>query len=171
LKWSIFLINILKMLSEKYLPDLPIPENCLEQERYAIRLDMQTMQFTVEKNSENCDFLSKIFIGKHIEKVAKERGWKAKDIAAKLNCAQSTVSDLYAAKSLKTKKLILISDALGHNFIADVYLSWICIIPVHLFDGCMITLDPREVHVKNPNDHTFSMEYERRHAEKKHGYP
>jgi len=63
---------------------------------------------------------------------------------------------------MKVKRLLRISNALGHNLIAEVYLSRMCFSPdSELFDQCKIIINEHKVRIVNPKDQTFSMEFRR----------
>jgi len=154
--------NILEMLSDDHLYHLPVIENQSDHASYTITLDIQTESFIIKQSAGNSNFLSDIHIGSYIRRLAREKGWSTKHIAKKLHCAPNTVSDLYNRKSMKVKKLLRISDALGHNLIAEVYLSRMRFAPdLELFDQCKIIINEHKVRIVNPKDQTFSMEFRR----------
>ena len=150
--------NILEMLSNDYMNHLPLIEYKHEHECYSITLDLQTKHCIIKQNAGNCDFLTDIKIGKHIRRIVEKIGWSAKYLANRLNCAPNTISDLYKMETLKLKRLFRISNALGHNLIADVYLSKMCIVSdIELLKQCRITINAQKIHIINPKDSTFSM--------------
>jgi transcriptional regulator with XRE-family HTH domain len=153
--------NILEELSQKYLSHLPHAETGLEQEKYSLTLDMQTKKFTVTGNTGNCDFLRELHFGDRLRKVTEKNGWSSKYLETKLNCSQSTISDLFKSKSLKVKKLFRISDLLRYNLVEDVHLSKMCIVPYLYFDECIITLTDQQVRITKSKDNSFSMNYRR----------
>jgi len=157
--------NILEWLSKKYLSHLPNIISGSEQEIYSLTLDMQTKRFTVTGNTGNCDFLKDVNFGAHFRKLAKNTGWHSKYLETKLNCSQSTISDLFNSKSLKVKKLFRISDLLRYNLVEDVYLSKMCIVPYLHFEECIIKLTNQKITIMNPNNSTFSMNYRRQKDE------
>jgi hypothetical protein len=156
--------NFLEGISEKYLSHLPLVENNLEQDFFCFKLDIDIKSTTLIENISNCDFLDNIKIGQHIKQFADKNGWNEKDMTKLLNCSQSTISDLYSQDSLKVKKLISISNALRHNFIADVYLSrmFICSSP-DLFSRCVIKVTSQKVSIENPNNKPFLMIFNRKY--------
>ena len=151
---------ILEELCQKYLSHLPINSNLSvhEEEEYAITFDFQTMQYTVQGNPGNSDFLKDTHLGQYIEELAKENRWSEQDVANLLQYTQGMVSDLYRRKSEKVKKLFSISEALHHHLVYDLYLSRMVIAPsLASFNHSVITISGRNIHVGNPNDKTFSI--------------
>jgi len=157
--------NILEWLSNQYLPHLPTQRTDLEGEIYTLILDMQTKRFTVTGNTGNCDFLKDVNFGVHFRKLAKKNEWSSHYLETKLNCSQSTISDLFNSKRLKVKKLFRISDLLRYNLVEEVYLSKMCIVPYLHFEECIITLTTQQVTITNPNDSAFSMSFRRKKDE------
>jgi transcriptional regulator with XRE-family HTH domain len=160
--------NILDYLVKKYLSHLPANTNIIDTESCLLKIDMRTQRVINYNILYNCDFLKEIDIGQHIRKVAKHNSWSELDAAKRLNCSQGTISNLYKSKSLKLKPLILISNALQFNFIAELYLPQIMIIPSHhKFDNCMIILNNQQVTLVNPIDRNILMAFQR-NDDKKH---
>jgi hypothetical protein len=90
--------------------------------------------------------------------VAEKNRWNEQEMAKKLCCTQSMVSYIYQSKCLKVKILIKISNALQYHFIAAVYLSQMTVVfSLNMEDGCVISLNPLQISLKNPNDKTFSV--------------
>jgi len=158
--------NILEAISRKYLSHLPYMDNWVAQESYSIELNMKTERFTIRKNAGNCNFLREIHFGQNLLSLTKENGWSEKVVAKKLHCVQSTISNLFRSKSLKVKKMMWISDVFAHHFIAELYLSRMCIVPSHLFDDCIITLNPQQVCINHLNEATIPMVFLRHECEK-----
>jgi hypothetical protein len=150
--------NFLKIISKKYLSHLSFIENSSDEEKYYMELDTETGHFKIIGDIRTRDALQKIHIGQHIKAFALKNKWKEDTVAVLLNCSQSTVSDLYAHKSLKVKKLIEVSNALNHNFIADVYLDRMFILSSpDRFSRCIFTITPQWVRIENPDDKDFLM--------------
>ena len=150
--------NILEVLSDDYLCHLPSVASKPEHENYSITLDLPSERFKIKKHAGNCDFLDDIHIGEHIRSLVEKIGWNAKRLAKMLNCAPNTISDLYAKKSLKLKKLFRIADALGHNLIAEAYISKMCIVSdFELFEQCQININTQKIRIINPKDKTLLM--------------
>ena len=150
--------NILEMLSNDYMQQLPLIEYKHKHECYSITLDLPIKRCVIKNNAGNCDFLTDIYIGKHIRSVVEKLGWSAKYLATRLSCAPNTISDLYAKKSLKLKKIFRISDALVHNLITEVYLSKMCIVSdIDLLEQCRIIINTQKINIINPKNSTFSM--------------
>ena len=151
--------NLLEWMSKKYLSHLHSTGTGSEQEIYTLSLDMRTKQFTITGNTRNCDFLKGLHFGDCFRKTAQKNGWSSKYLETKLNYSQSTISELFKSKSLKVKKLFRISNLLRYNWVEEVYLSKICIVPFHHFEECIITLTDWQVFITKPDDSTFSMKY------------
>ena len=150
--------NILEMISDDYMNHLPLNEYKHEHECYSITLDLPTKRCIIKNNAGNCDFIENIYIGKHIRSLVEKLGWSVMSLANRLNCAPNTISDLYKTKSLRLKKIFWISDALGHNLIAEVYLPKMCIVSDYeSLEQCRITINAQKIHITNPKDSTFSM--------------
>ena len=151
--------NLLEWMSKKYLSHLPSTGTGSEQEIYTLSLDMRTKQFTITGNTGNCDFLKELHFGDCFRKTAQKNGWSSKYLETRLNYSQSTISDLFNSKSLKVKKLFRISDLLKYNWIEEIYLSKMCIVPYLHIDECVIILTDRQVRIKKSDDSAFSMKY------------
>ena len=160
--------NLLKMIAEKYLSHLPEVGNMPEQADISLTLDTQNRSITYTREAGNCNFLSKIDVGKHIQRIAESKGWNEQFMAKLLGCSQSSVCHLYHSSSIKVKRLIEISNRLNCNLISDIYLSRMIIAPsLDTFDNCIITLNKREVRVLHPNDKTFLIVYQRKDNEER----
>ena len=160
--------NILVPLAEKYLSHLPVNAHITDTESCLLKIDMKTRRVITKNVLYNCDFLKDIDIGQHIKEIAEKKGYTGKDVAKHLCCVHSTVSKLYVSKSLKIKKLIHISNILQYNFIAEVYLSQMCVFPfLDMFDDCIIALHPQQVRIFSPNNHTVLMNFQRNDEKKK----
>jgi transcriptional regulator with XRE-family HTH domain len=154
--------NILEFLVKKYVSHLPCSKHFNDADACLLKIDMRTQRVTVSPAINNCDFLKNIHIGQCIKKIAQQNGWNEQELAKRLHCTQSSVSDLYNRKSLKTKALIQISNLLQYHFIAEIYLPQIVIVPVlHKFDYCMIALNSQQVRIINMIDNTIMMSFER----------
>jgi len=160
--------HLLKVISDRYLSEIPLVEIDSEKEVFYFKLDIYMEDLTFYGNIKNCDFLQRIHIGKHIRKFAEKRGWSQKYTAEeKLKCSQSSVSDLYGSERLTVGKLIQVSKLLKHNFIADVYLSRMLIFSSpDTFANCTITVTSQKVRIENPDDKTFLMTFRRQDSEK-----
>ena len=159
--------NILAFLAQKYLSHIPFSNYIVNAERRLMKFDLENRQVIIYDPFNNCDFLKEIHIGEQIRRVAEKNGRSEKNVAKQLHCVQSMVSYLYQSKSLKVKTLIRISDALQHHFIAEVYLSQMVIISsLNMEEDCIITLNPLQVCVKNPNNETFSMIFQQNDTKK-----
>jgi hypothetical protein len=127
-----------------------------------MELDEQTGHFKIIGDLRDNDILRKIDFGRHLRAFADRNGWNEQDMATLLHRSQSTVSDLYSRKSLRVKKLILISNKLGHNFIAEFYLSRMFIISSpDKGSHATITKTPQEVRIENPDDNNFVVIFHR----------
>lgn len=159
--------NFLNVISEKYLSHLPLIETIHEQEIYYIEWDMQSKHFFVNRDLRNDGTLKNIYIGRYIRAFAEKNEWDEQYMADLLECSQCNISNLYTRKSLTVKKIIQISDALKHNFIAEVYLNRMFITSSpSKFSNCIMTMSPQEVRIENPDDKTFLMVFHRKHVEK-----
>ena len=148
--------NLLEALSDIYLSRFQFTEYKRRSESY-IEFDTQTRTFTIKENSGNSNFLEDIHIGEHIKKIAIKKGWKAHDLAKRLNCAQSSISYLYTCKTLKIRTLINISIALRSHLIAEVYLVRMNITPAFLDLDGFIILNEQPVRIVKTSDTTFSI--------------
>jgi len=61
-----------------------------------------------------------LHLGQEIRKVLKKRKIKVVDFARTINTDRNNVYDIYRRKSIDTDLLIKISDALNHDFFADI---------------------------------------------------
>jgi plasmid maintenance system antidote protein VapI len=157
--------NFLKVISEKYLSHLPAIEN--DSYPYYMEYEPQTGHFKIVGDLNSKDALQNIHVGQHIRTFADKNGWDEQNMAKLLQCSQSTVSDLYSRKTLKVKKLLQISNDLGHNFIAEVYLSRMFIISSPDKESRVaITKTAQEVRIENPDDNNFLVIFYRKHDEK-----
>ncbi|MDR0363883.1 MAG: hypothetical protein LBH92_02550 [Bacteroidales bacterium] len=148
--------NFLKIISEKYLSNLPIIEEISNEEKYYMELDVQTGRIEIIGDIGKKKVLQKIHIGRHIKAVANKNKWNMQYMAKLLNHSQSYISYLYRQKSLKIKKLIQISNILNHNFIAEAYLNRMFIISSSdKSSSATIIKIPQEVRIKNPDDNNF----------------
>ena len=168
----LFEYNILVPLAEKYLSHLPVNAHITDTESCLLKIDMKNRRVITEDILYNCDFLKDIDIGQHIRKIAEQKGYTVQDMAKRLHCVHSMVSQLYAYKSLKIKKLIEISNLLHYNFIAELYLSQMVIISSwYKFDDCVIVLTPQQVRVFRSNCNTTLMIFQRNDDKKREEQP
>ena len=159
--------NLLAPLVKEYLPHFPVNDNIMNAESCLLKIDMRTRRVITDDVLYNCDFLKDIYIGKHIRAIAEEKGYTEEDVAKRLYCVHSTISNLYLYKSLKIKKLVKISNILQYNFIAELYLSKMVILSSwDKFDDCIIVLSPQQVRILNPNSNTLLMIFQRNDAKK-----
>jgi len=147
--------NFVEALAEHYLAH--IPRIISGRVNYSLTLD--TKNFTIQVHEGNCNFLKDVYIGKHIRDVSRKNRWNAVEMGKKLNCAPNSISDLYRKKTLTLKKTFWITDVLRHHLVDEVYLSRMCIAPVHIFDKCIITLTGKQVLIKKPEDPNFLIRY------------
>ena len=160
--------NLLKMIAEKHLSHLPVIGNMPEQADFSLTLDTQNRSITYTREAGSCNFLSRIHVGAHIQRIAENKGWNEQFMAKLLGCSQSSVCNLYHSQSIKIKRLIEISNKLTCDLISDIYLSRMMIAPsLDTFDNCIITLNKREVRILNPNDKAFPMVYQRKDNEER----
>jgi plasmid maintenance system antidote protein VapI len=160
--------NILDHLVNKYLPHLLFPNYTIGTDSRLMKLDIENKQIIIYDPFDNCNFLKKIEIGQHIKKWAEKMKWTEMDMTKLLDCSQGTVSNLYRRKSLKVKTLIQISKALNYHFIAEVYLSQMMFTSsINMSDGCIITLNPLQVCIKNSNEEIVSLIFQLKDAKKK----
>jgi len=163
--------NILDLISKKYLPHLSLPDNYVIDTSRLMQIDVETKQIIIYDPYNNCNFLEETHIGQHIREVAEYKKYKLKEMASKLQCAQSMVSYIYKKKSIKVKMLIKISLLLQYNFIAATYLSQMTtVFSMNMVNGCTIRLDPLQVSLNHANNKTFSMVFQQNGAKKEKGY-
>ena len=154
--------NLLEILCRQFKSLLPDADFSKQEDCFNFVLDMKTNRIVPENNAEGCDFLEQIDIGKHIKAFADKNNRTQQEVAKMLGCSQSTISELYKSKSIKVKSLFQISIALEHHFVAEVYLSKIRIeVPRNDFDGCIFSVNEKEITIKNRADSSFSMTYQR----------
>jgi len=138
--------HILDFITQKYLSHLPNPGNYVKATSRLMKFDIQKNEVVIFDPFSNCDFLKKTHIGQHIKEVAKQNKWNIREMARQLNCSPSMVIYIYKNKSIKVKRLILISNILQYNFIAAVYLSQTTIaFALDIVDGCMLSLDSMQM--------------------------
>ena len=163
--------NILDFVVQKYLSHLPFPNYYIGAVSRLMKLDMENKQVVIYDPFKNYDFLKSVHIGQQIKEVAEKNNWNEQDLAKQLQCAQSMVSYLYQSKSLKIKTLIRISDVLQYHFIAKIYLSQMVIVSsLHITDGCIIMLNPLQVHLKNLNGETLTIIFQQNDVKKQKGF-
>jgi len=157
--------NLLEEISEKYLSHIPIIKNKKTHKTITITMNMQTKRLTNHQNAGKCDFLKDIHVGHYLKALAQKNRWSNRSISDLLKCAQSLISYYYALQNMKIKKMIELSVALNHNFIAEIYLSRMHIVPMlDQFDECILTITEQNVRITNPNDDTFLWEYKRKYC-------
>ena len=154
--------NILDLIAQKYLLYLPIQNYFYDEESYLFQIDMRTQRIITSENFNNYDFLKNINIGEHIRKFAEKEGYTEQDMAKRLHCAQSTISDIYKRKSLNIKTILTISNLLSYHFIAELYLSqMVTHFSMDMFDDCIVAMTPQQVRIFDPNSNTVSIIFQR----------
>ncbi len=73
---------------------------------------------TLPNMSEN---YSNIYIGKIIQAKVKERGIGYAEFARRINCARTSIYNLFNSKSIDVERLLHISEVLEFDFISEVY--------------------------------------------------
>jgi transcriptional regulator with XRE-family HTH domain len=154
--------NILYFVLQKYLPHLPCSDNTANTEYFTMNIDMRNQRVTINEDFNNCDFLKKTHIGQRIKEVAEKRNWNGEELAKRLECARSAVSNLYRCKSLKIKKMVKISVAIRYHLIAEVYLSQMMIASsLNKFENCIIAISQQQIRIVNPVDKNILMVFQR----------
>ncbi|MDR0710880.1 MAG: helix-turn-helix domain-containing protein [Prevotellaceae bacterium] len=64
-----------------------------------------------------------VHIGEIIRQKVKERGISVVDFANAIHCTRSHVYTIYSRKNMDVEQLMLISKALGYDFISELYLN------------------------------------------------
>lgn len=67
--------------------------------------------------------LKDIYIGRIIQAKVDEKGISYSEFARRINCARSSLYNIFNSKSIDVERLLLISEALNYNFIEEVYLK------------------------------------------------
>ena len=154
--------NLLEVISDKYLSHIPYTADTKKRKLFTIKMDIQTKSFNCYINGSNCAFPDDVHFGEYLKDWMKNNGRSRFCLAEKLNCPPSLINYYYNQKRLKVKKLIELSIALNHNFIAAVYLSQMRIVPsLDQFNDCLITITDQEVRLTNPNNDAFLWLYKR----------
>ena len=157
--------NFLKIISDKYLSHIPFTGNLLTQENFSIILDMQSNCFQIKKQNTKKEDLE-ICIGSYIKEVAKQNGIREQQVASQIGCSQGSISYIYKNDTIKIKQLIKVSMALNYNLITEVYLPKMDIIFFyHLFDGCIIELNTKNLQSEEQNDRIFSILFNSKNTE------
>jgi len=65
--------------------------------------------------------LKDIYIGKIIQDKVDEKGIRYSDFAKQINCARTTLYHIFSSKSIDIERLVLISEVLEFDFIANIY--------------------------------------------------
>jgi len=145
--------NILNVIAKKYLSHIHHSSNFTSSEPYFLRIDMRNRCVVSYETSNNYGFLKNIKIGQHVREIASIKGLQGQDVAKKLQCSHGTITNLYKSKSLKVKTLIKVSEVLQYNFIAELYLSQMAIVPsLDKFDDCVISLGTQQITILNTMD-------------------
>ena len=149
--------NLLLLISEKFLSQIPFFGKNLSPENYHVNLNTSTNIFNInDKDESRKDSIKDFKIGKHIKHVLKEKGWTMKQLANRLGCTKVTIDNLLESYDLKTKKLILLSEVLDYNLITEGYLSAMDIkFSFPLFDGSTIKLSAKHAESGKANEGTF----------------
>ena len=133
--------HFLKDFSEKFLSHLPVIKSQLVLEKFTITLNLKTKRYDLHGNTGSYEFLEHVHFGAYIQKLAKQNRWNEQSVADRLNCSQSTVSDLYNRKSVQLKKIVQLSNVFQHHILSALYLSNMMIIPpLKMIDQCKITV-------------------------------
>ena len=150
--------HFLEDFSEKFLSHLPVIKSQLALEKFAITLNLKTKRYDLHGNTGSYEFLDHIHFGKYIQKLAKQNRWNEQSVADRLNCAQSTVCDLYNRKSVRLKKIVQLSNIFQHHILSALYLSNMMIIPpLKMIDQCKITVIDNHICLTKLTDIKSSM--------------
>ena len=63
----------------------------------------------------------KVFIGEVIKRRVDELGMSHSEFARRINCSRTSLYNLFAKKSIDIDLLLLISEVLDYDFLAEVY--------------------------------------------------
>lgn len=150
--------NLLGEISEKYLPYLQLSGHNINQEFDAIVLNLDTNRYEIHRRETKDALWENIHIGDYIKRIVKEKGLSATFFAKQLGCYNSLVYHYYNCKSMKIRKLIVLSKIIKHNLIAEVYL-----IQTRFFDATsyysayLIGLNERKNESGISNEGTFDL--------------
>ncbi len=67
--------------------------------------------------------IKNVFIGRLIQQKVDEKGLSYTEFARRINCARTSLYHLFNSKSIDVERLILVSEVLEYNFLAEVYLG------------------------------------------------
>ena len=152
--------NFLEEFSKLYLSHLPRIKSKIALDKYAITFNIKKKNYDLHGNTGKCDFLDNIHFGEYLKKLARQNGWDVQEIAHRLKCSQSTVSDLYGRKSIKVKIMAQISNVFQHNLIAELYLSQMILdTPFKLFAQCRLSVIGDTIILEKPGDKNFPMQF------------
>jgi len=152
--------NFLDEFSKKYLAHLPRIRSKLSPEKYAVTFNFKTRSYDHHGNTGKYDFLNELHFGQYVKEMAEHNGWDQQEVANRLSCSQSTISDLYRRKSIKVKKTVRISNLFQHNLIAELYLSRMMVVtPIKIFDQSLISISGNTIFLVKQNDKNFSIQF------------
>jgi len=146
--------KLLTTISCKYLSHIQLTGKFMAQAYDIITLNLETRRYTIGRKEEIFDFIKNFHIGDYIKEIAKEKELNTKELAAAMKRDQSHVSYYFKRNSMKIKPLILFSNALKHNLIAEIYLIRLSI---PRFIDCTIKLNSHQNDPEKQDEGDFSI--------------
>jgi len=138
-------VNLLELISKKYLSHIPVVGYNLKKENFAITCDLSTNIFKINIiNAFEPDLKKPENIGKYIAEIVEKKALTQNFIASKIGRTQGLINHVFKRDYIKVKPLIKLSNILSHNLIAEFYLIDSDLKTLlHLLDDCEIRLSTR----------------------------
>jgi len=152
--------NLLEDISAEYLSHIPYEAPKHSHKLFILTLHLPSLRFTLNRYAGRSSILDNIDVGSYLKALAHQNGWSHKFLAGKLGCNESLISFYYAHPRMKIKRMIELSLALNHNFVAELFLSQMYIPPsLKQFDECAIIITDQDVQIFNPKDGEVMFDY------------